>query len=433
MTFPSFGQRVRTAFALSLVLGLTGGLFAQKAPVTISILTGQGAMSPVYREMAAEIEKDTGYKIEFQVIPDDQYYTIAKAKVAANEPPDIIEYNTPSNNIELGAHENVIPLDNQSWVARLVNPGLLKDPTDGKIYAMPRNSGSFFGAMYYNKKTLEGLGVSTQQPKTYKEFLDRLEQIKVKSKGAIAPVFAANKDSWTTQIFMTLGWAVALYPNDAAAWTKLLANKAKFTDFPEFKTILAQYKELYTKGYINKGNLSATYDMSKEAVATGKAAMALQGEWFVSDINGKWPEVQMGSWIVPFNDRLIMGTGAFVRGWFVMKSGKHPQEALKFLEVWSRAKYWNMYFAKQPGFPAFKDIDGGKVDPAITSLVDKFVSTGKYTYQINDPMGVVSTVWPDLWKMYVEMVATTKTPDAVLKAWQAKYADYMKQLKQPGF
>jgi raffinose/stachyose/melibiose transport system substrate-binding protein len=433
MTSPISGKWMRTALTLGIALGFTAGASAQSAPVTISILTAQGSFSTVYKDMAAEIEKDTGYKIEFQVLPDDQYYAVSKAKVATNEVPDIIEYNTPSNNIELGAHENVIPLDNQPWVSRLVNPGLLKDPTDGRIYALPRNSGSFFGAAYYNKKVLDDLGVSTEQPKTYKEFLDRLEQIKVKGKGKVAPIFAANKDSWTTQIFMTLGWAVALYPNDQDTWRKLLTNKAKFTDFPEMKMILAQYKDLYAKGYINKGNLSATYDMSKEAVATGKAAMALQGEWFVSDINGKWPDVTMGSWVVPFNDHLLMGTGAFVRGWFVMKNGKHPQEALKLLEIWSRAKYWNLYFAKQPGFPAFKDVDGGKVDPSVTDLVSKYISTGRYTSQINDPMGVVSTIWPDLWKMYVEMVATDKKPEDVLTSWQAKYADYMKQLKQPGF
>ncbi len=406
---------------------------APKTPKVISILTSQGSFSPVYKEMAAAIEQEHGYKVEFQVLPDDQYYNVVKAKIATKEVPDIIEYNTPSNNIELGAQENCIPLDSEPWVQRLVNPTLLKDPTDGKIYAMPRNSGGFFGAVYINEKVLTDLGVSTTQPATYAEFVSRLEQIKTKSGGKIAPIYMSHKDSWTTQIFMTLGYSVALYPKDGEVYNKLLKNELKFTDVPEMQTILAQFKELHTKGLVNKDNLSASYDMAKEAVATGKAAMVLNGEWFVADINSKWPEVKMTSWVVPFADKLIMGTGAYVRGWFVMKHGKQSADALKFLQIWSDAKYWNMYFAQQPGFPAFKDVDGGKVDPCVTNLVNTYLSSGKFTYQINDPMGVVSSIWPDLWKMYIDMIASNKTPASVMKAWQDKYADYMKQLKQPGF
>lgn len=401
--------------------------------VTISILTGQGSFKPVFNDMAQAIKQDTGYSLDFQVVPDDQYYNLAKAKVATNEVPDIIEYNTPSNNIELNAQTNCIPLDNEPWVSRLVNPGLLKDPQDGKIYAMPRDSANFLGAVYFNKKTLDSLGVDTAQPKNYAEFLDRLEQIKVKSGGKVAPIYAANKDSWTTQIFMTLGFAVALHPNDTDMWSKLLKNEAKFTDVPEFKKIMSDYKDLYTKGYVNKDNLSASYDMSKEAVATGKAAMALQGEWFVSDTMAKWPDTQFGSWIVPFNDKLIMATGAYVRGWFLMKSGKQVEKTRDFMNKWSDPKYMNMYFAALPGFPAFKDVDGGKVDASVKALLDNYIAAEKYTYQINDPMGIVSPIWPDLWKMYIDMVANNKDPEKVLQAWQKKYEDYMKQKQQSGF
>lgn len=404
-----------------------------KKAVTISILTGQGAYKSVFDDMTKAITADTGYSIDWQVIPDDQYYNLAKAKVATNEVPDIIEYNTPSNNIELNASVNAIPLDNEPWAARLVNPALLKDPVDGKIYAMPRDAGTFFGGVYFNKKTLDSLGVSTEQPKTYAEFVDRLEQIKTKSGGKVAPIYASNKDSWTTQIFMTLGFAIALYPNDKDAWNKLLKNEKKFTDYPEFAKVMADYKDLYTKGYVNKDNLSATYDMAKEAVATGKAAMALQGEWFVTDVQAKWPDTEFGAWVTPYGDKLIMGTGAYVRGWFLMKNGKQVEETRNFMNIWSSPKYMNMLFAALPGFPAFKDVDGGKVDASVKMLVDNYLSTNKYTYQINDPMGVVSPVFPELWKMYVEMVASNKTPKTVLQNWQKKYEDYMKQKQQPGF
>lgn len=401
--------------------------------VTISILIGQGSFKSVMNDMAEAIYKDYGYIIDFQVIPDDQFYDLVKAKLYTSELPDILAYNTPSNHAELNVQTNCVSLNKEPWVSRLVNPGLLADGEDGKIYAMPRASGTFFGAMYFNKKTLDDLGINTDQPVDYKDFLDRLEQIKVNSNGRVVPVYASNKDIWTTQIFMTLGFSVATYPNDGKIYQKLLKNELKFTDVPEFEQILTDYKELYTRGYVNKDNLSATYDMSKEAVATGKAAMAIQGEWFVSDINTKWPDVEMGSWLVPFNNNNVMAVGAFVRGWFLMKNGKQVEEARKFMDIWSRIKYMNMYFQDLPGFPPFKDVNGGKVDPAVQHLVDTYLSTNKYTYQINDPMKFIAPIWPDLWRMYVEMVSTDKEPAAILKSWQKVYADFMQQEKQTGF
>lgn len=405
----------------------------EKKEVKISWLTSQAKYKDVFKDMAAELQKDEGYVIDFQVLPDDQFYTVVKTKLATSEVPDILEYNVPTTNEEIRASQNCEDLSNEPWVSRLSNPNLLKDYKDGKIYALPRESSSFYGAAYYNKKVMKELGMENPEPKTYKEFLDILEKIKVSGKD-ITPLYASNKDSWTTQIFMTLGFAVALSPNDKATWDNLLTNKVKWAEVPEFKDILTDYSDLYKKGYINKDHLSATYDMAKEAVATGKAAMMLNGEWAASDIVAKWPGTDLGAFIVPFKDKMQMGTGAYVQGLFVMKAGTQVEEVKKFLNAWSQSKYQNMFYAKLPGFPGFKDVDGGTIVPCVKELSDKYILTNKYTYQLNDPMGFASPIFADLWKYYIEMtVPGGKTPEQVLQAWDKKYSDYMKQKAQPGF
>lgn len=402
----------------------------------ISILTSQGSYrAEIFEKMGAKMKELYNYDIEWQVLPDDQYYVITKSKVATGEVPDIIEYNTPSNNIELSATEKCMPLDNQPWVERLVNPELLKDPTDGKIYAQPRESGTFFGGVYYNAKVLKDLGISTEQPKTMAELVDRMKQVKEKSNGSITPLYLSNDpaSAWTTQIFMTLGYAVYNYPNDTEIFQKLLKNELTFPDAPGFVDVLTQFKQFFKDGLVNEDNLSASYDACQAAIGTGTAAMTFQGEWFVSIVKDRYPDVEFGTWVIPYNDNLIMGTGAYVRGFFVMKDGKQVDKTLDFINKWSQPEIQDIYFQEQAGFPAFSDVNGGDVDPSVSALVDNYLKTGKYTYQINDPMGVVSSIWPELWKLYADMIASDLEPKAVLENWQTIYADYMKQQQQSGF
>jgi raffinose/stachyose/melibiose transport system substrate-binding protein len=173
--------------------------------------------------------------------------------------------------------------------------------------------------------------------------------------------------------------------------------------------------------------------MAKEALPTGKAAVYLNGEWYVSDAKAKYPDAKFGAWAIPYNDELMIGTGAYVRGWFAMKGGSQIDKTLEFMDRWSQPEIMNIFFEDLPGFPAFEDVDGGEVDPSVQGLIDDYISTGKYTYQINDPMGVASSIWTELWKLYIDMVAQDIPPQDTMDQWQQIYADYMKQNEQPGF
>lgn len=402
----------------------------------ISILTSQGSyFENQHGPMSEKMKELYGYEIEWQVLPDDQYYVLVKSKVATGEVPDIIEYNTPSNNIELNAHEKVVPLDDEPWVDRLVNPDLLADPDDGKIYAQPRESGTFFGGVYYNKSVLEELGVSTEQPETMDELVERMHEVKDKSNGEITPLYMSNApaEGWTTQIFMTLGYSVYNYPNDGEIYEQLLNNELTFPEAPGFVEVLTQFKSFFEEGLVNEDHLSADYDSAQEAIGSGSAAMVFHGEWFPSLVNERYPETELGSWVIPYNDNLIMGTGAYVRGMFVMKDGDQVETTLDFLDKWSQPEIQNIFYETRPGFSAFNDVDGGEVDPSVTNLVENYLETGKYTYQINDPMGVASSIWPELWKLYADILASDREPIDILEEWQVIYEDYMKQMEQPGF
>ena len=433
------GTMKKIAVGLCVFFLVFGWLFAngqkesegRAGTIELSLMMPQSSWRDVYADMAAAVKADTGYSVEFQVIPADQFYPLLQTKLATGEVPDIVKYNVPTNNTEMNANETMVDLSNEPWISRLVNPNILKDPQSGKIFALPIESSTFFGGIYYNKAVLKKLGIPDKQPTTWDELLNILRKIKQSGTG-IVPVACSEKESWTTQIFMTLGFPISI-ADRPQIWNQLLTNKIKWSQIPEFKTILDRYNTLFKEGLVNKDHLSFTYDMAKEAVASGEAAMMINGEWVIIDILAKWPNAEIGCWNIPFTDNCdLIATGNYVGGFFVPKKG-NSAAARKFLEIWSRPKYQNMLLAAFPGFPGLNDVNGGNVPPAVQNIVDTYIKTGKYVYEMNATMNVASPILSELWKYYVEMTAGMKTPEQVLKAWDVLYTDYMKARKESGF
>ena len=87
-------------------------------------------------------------------------------------------------------------------------------------------------------------------------------------------------------------------------------------------SFLERFNMLFKEELVNKDHLSFTFDMAKEAVATGKAAMMINGEWVVADMMAKWPGVEIGYWNIPFMDSCdIIATGNYVGGIFCSQKG----------------------------------------------------------------------------------------------------------------
>lgn len=383
-----------------------------------------------YESMAAKLLEEENIEIEFQQVADDQYHTMLKTKLATGDAPDIFEHNAPTEYGTVNAQENCVELTGEEWVSRLVNPDILKDK-NGKIWAFPTESSECYFGMYYNKGLMEELGLAEEMnPKTYEEFLGLCQ--KIKDKGVV-PVYFPDKDSSVMQCWVTSALPIVLSVNNPDALEKIRINEAKWTDYPEYIQVLETLTELYEKGYVNENHASATQDMWKEAVATGEAAMMYTGEWTVTDMLAKYPDLELGSFVVPFADQDATSIGAYVSSVYVCKNGQNTDAALKVLECFSRPEYMNLYYEQLPGFPAFSDVDGGQVPQCVQSIVDNYVETNKYFIEMNGAIPEMSSILPDLWKNYVDMVNGGSTPLQIVEEWQVKYEEYMAETEQTGF
>ncbi len=429
-------RRVSAAISITAAISMLAGVpvWAGEADTTdysilegktISFMTCQGKFFDAYQTMADAIEKDYGCKVDFQVVPDDQYTSMTNLKLSTGEVPDVFEQNTPSQNVTLNVYEYCEDLSNESWVDRLVNPDMLKDSKDGKIYALPKESSSGYQVVYYNKELLKSCGIENPAPQNYDEFLDILKTIKEKSDAA--PFLQTNKDNWETQIFMTGGIPVLLGDKAEETYEKLLNNEITWTEIPEVVEILQRYIDLYTEGYVNEDNLSVGYNDAAQIMAEGKAAMYLTVDQWATDFTMNYPEVELGSFVIPFGDKPVLPTGNYVQGLFVPKAGAQVDEAKAFLEVWSMPEYQNMYYEANPGYSAFNDVEGGDATPCVQSIVDEYINSGNYVYELNGQLADANGCFNDLWNFYVEAAAGEKDAESVWEDFQWIYEDYMAQ------
>lgn len=415
--------------ALSAGGGSQGGGSQKKT--TLSIIAPKDTWKDVFGEVAKKIEADHGIAIDLVTLPDEQMIPVLNVRLTTNDPPDLFIATVPNAISVYNAAQYCVALDGESWVSRLVAPDLIRYKGDGKIYGMPVNeSATFFGGAYYNKALMQKAGIANPAPKTYREFLDILDALK---RAGITPIYRTDKDAWTSQVWTTMGWAIALESRKDTIYEQLNTNKIKFSDIPELRTILQQMRDLYTAGYVNEDFMSQTYDTAKTAIGEGKAAMVFQGEWFANDMAAAYPDVELGSFAIPFLDKSMIANAAYVQGWYVPK-GKNSQKAAEFLRYWSQPEYQNMIFSQSPGFPPFKEVNGGTVLPAVRNIVDNYITTGKYTPEFNSYFTTgLPAIQTSLWSLLQEVCVGAKTPQAALAEFDQKWAQFMKDKEAPGF
>ena len=175
---------------------------------TVTILSVKDGWKPGFDEVAAQIEENYGISIDLTLVADDAFADILGVKLATGDAPDIFLGNCPQIVEQFNAPETCVALDDQPWIARLVDADFLRYTGDGHIYAMPTiDPSNFYGGIYYNADVMEACGIIDPNPKTYAEFLEICETVKA---AGYTPIYMTDADNWTTQVWTTVGWGVVL-------------------------------------------------------------------------------------------------------------------------------------------------------------------------------------------------------------------------------
>ena len=393
--------------------------------VVITAMVQQSRYYDGLKAMIEKLEKEENIVVDVQVVPDAESLNMIKMKLNSGEAPDIIDYNIPAIYDIVDPASNFADMSGEAWVERLLIPDNVTYKDDGKIYGFPFLSVPGTHGFIYNKEIFEKAGVN-EVPQTWEEFLDACQKIK---DSGTTPIFIP-KDSWVPQILMTDNFAKALGAEGSQEYAdKLLNNEIKWTDIPEFTEVIDKYLDLYEQGYVNDNFTSATYDDAIAAVADGSAAMHFNGDFFAASVLEANPEAEIGMFPISMQDGVdVVTENMSSTGFVAYKDSKNLETVKKVFDLWSTPEYANLYFEGRPGFPAFKEVDGGEIPTYLQDINEKYIQTGKVIPEWNFyVMDLNALCENSLYVYYVEAPAKgNKGGKEVMEQFQKDFEQYMK-------
>lgn len=253
-----------------------------------------------------------------------------KEKLARNEPPDIFYSDAGRSLTEFAgasdAEAQIEPLEflydangwNQSFQPEMIAQVSVRDRKYGIPIGFNREN-----TLYYSKQIFDENKLTP--PKTWDEFFVIAEALKAKGIPAIS-VAQAERDVWTTAILFQ---SIFLATAGRDYYVDFYAGKKDPADGQYRKAVDLFLKVL---GYQTKDAVTLAYLDSVKAVATGKAAMMVQGTWATSNLAtaGLKPGVDYGMTAAPQTDGLFVAAGT---GYVLARGARNRQNATAFLSI----------------------------------------------------------------------------------------------------
>jgi len=402
-----------------------------KAPVTLSYLVSQGWVPDAEQELAKQFEQQTGIKIDYQIVPSDQYFNLLKTKLNSGEGPDLFGGQSGKTDLVVNydVEKNAVDLSAEPW-AMTEDPQVLDQSTiNGKVYGQTVwNTLGTTWVVNYNKDIFDKLNLSV--PTTFAEFKSACETIKA---SGITPIYEPMADGWHQVLwFAELGVQIEnLAPGTA---DQLNTNKTTFAQNPTALLLLQQYKDLYDSGCFGDNTLSdAVADQSK-VISSGQAAMTVANLTFAQQVKNDYPDFNidsLGVFVIPLGDNQVLNVNPAGPTKFIWIGSKYVDEARQFLDFLAQPDSLQYRIDNDPNSPTlpFPGIKS-KLLPSQQTFLDSHTKRG-VVYQT--AVTYVNPQWMDMGKDIVSMFTGAMTPEDVLKTIDQRRTDMATAAKDPAW
>ncbi len=401
-----------------------------KKDVTLTYIASQGWIKDAEMELAKKFEEETGIRIDYQIVPADQYFNVLKTKLNAKEGPDIFGGQSGISEVTLNynVEQNAVDLSGEEWTQREDPLSLEQVTVNGKIYALTIWDTANSFVVTYNKKIFESLGLSV--PKTYEEF--KALSLKILESG-VTPIYEPIADGWHHVL-----WFAEPGPRydevTPGLYDDLNANKKKFADDPTMLTALAQLKEMYDLGFFGDNAFSDTGADTAAKLASGEFAMALANQSIVKDveaIGGELKATDFGYFVIPIADNQIYYIHPGGPSKFIYSGSEHIEEAKQYFAYLAKQESLQYMIDNDPtvtnlNFPGLKD----KYTPAQKELFAMYPKKGT---DIQNYVNYVNPQWMDIGKDIAAMFGGAAQPADVLSTIDKRRADMAQVAKDPNW
>ena len=414
---------------LILALTLVPAAMAQSKAVTLTFGTHQSGLpvSGIVQQLGADFEKETGIKIDFQVVPDAQWRDLLKAKLVAGEAPDIFCSDADPLSLydRVRPDTNVIDLSKQEFTKRM-DPSVLPAVSyKGKVYGITF-PGAKIWVFFYNKDIFAKLGLKA--PTNYAEF--KAISAKIQASGVI-PVYEALQNGWhqVLPLFESGPFYQNSYPD---LYNKLNANTLNIKTIVPLKTIVSQIKEFASLGYYGKDFMSNSVEGDYKAIADGKAAMVLEGIGWGAQLENDFPAMKgkLGIFVMPWGDNQVIGINPASNAYFGNAKSKNQKEILQFFAF--LARHDNLV-KRMNGDPQALSICWPEVTNKYPKDYSDYIKAHKTGTVMQAAVKYIDSQWMDVGKDLEAMYAGALTVDQVMQTISDRRTEQAKLQKDPAW
>lgn len=202
--------------------------------------------------------------------------TTLKTMAATGQLPDIFQANTDIINTLRETNQVMVLNDvaeKTGFAGKLFESCKgLAYAEDGNMYAFPY-AGDEYVLWYYNKALFAEYGLEV--PKTYEDLVNCINVFK---ENDIVPLALFGQEGWNTAAMFD-----AVATRYVAGGIKTLdTQEASITDDGYVKAA-NKLEELVKAGLFQTGATTTNYDQASEMFLSGKAAMFINGQWYIED------------------------------------------------------------------------------------------------------------------------------------------------------
>jgi raffinose/stachyose/melibiose transport system substrate-binding protein len=391
--------------------------------VELTIWAAQNS-NTIPEPVIAAFEEETGASVDIVTIPDP-YEQGIQTKVATGDKPDLAFWQpTPSMLTAINARANLQPLDDAPWIDE-IQPNL-RDITgilDGTRYAALISSPAVEG-VYYNKEVFAEHGI-TDIPANFEDLVKVGRQLK--SEG-VTPFYEMGGDAWATQ------WWVQVQLADAAQnglWDRVNSGEETF-EHPTIRGAIEVYNDLVEEGLFNDDLTTATFEDQGDALLAGEAAMAIQVNTFLLQLQAKASTQELNQKIGFFPISPSGHIGTFIpdqaNSLVAFRTGDAEREAAarQLLAFWM-GPFYEEYVNASEIVSLKPSVETPESVPQ--ALLDVHASLPKSV----GSMQALAVANPDLYLNLADMLNGTMTPREVATATQQQFEELAAAAGVEGF
>ena len=327
-------KKLMKSLSFALLAGTMAAAISMTAAadddITLTFMASQDWIQDAEMELGAKFTEETGIKVDYQIVPSDQYESLLMTKLNTGECTDLFGGQSSQFSIvnQFHVEENAVDLSDEAWAQNVEPAAAFELSVDGKLYGQPIQDVSAVWAVAYNRQIFEDLGLEI--PTDYASFCDVCDKL---LEADIIPIYECVSDGWHHVCWTEK--AIAATEADPEYPEKLNTNAATFAGNEQLITLFSELKEMADKGYFGDNYMSNQYSDAPASIASGEYAMVLYNQGLGVEVNAVDPDFpvdNIGYFVSPLCDNQSLNVNYCGPSRFIFSGSANIDAAKKYLE-----------------------------------------------------------------------------------------------------